>query len=538
MPSDHFLCSDRFSSLVGQLMIQHHVPGLSIATVQDQKIRSVGYGHACLTRSTPCTADTLFDIASSAKSLTAAAVGLLVVDNQSYPEVQWDATMSSLLPNDFVMSGTGYTEGVTVEDILSHRSGMAAHDSSYMGHRAVRPDNAQSITRNLRNLPVAAPIRARYLYCNMMYTVATYLVEVKSTQSFGQFLQHRIFQPLGMQSTSLQPGSARSKVLGDRIASGYYWQKAESTYYEVQSSDCEEGQGAGSIISSVGDFIKWIKALLNRENPISERLYQGLVRGRSLKNPNARRLKPYSSPAIYAAGLEVHYYRGCMVVGHDGNIAGFASRFLFLPDFKFGAVIFANSSNAGPVTSILAREFMDHILQVPEIERPRHKFKTTANTPTTAKPLVVASDFYHSPNHQGTETHKNTAKNQSQARKKNKVQQKSDHPGGVVQTQKTPLEAYTGVYSHPGYHALVVQIKDGNIFIDATDRSMGFTLTFEHVSDQTKYIAHLSDLVEGGDDPIKAEFILEGAQAVKMGLNLEPALMELIWFEKHEVRRG
>jgi len=125
--SDDVLHSARFSSLVEQLMVQHHVPGLAIAIVQNQHVSSSGYGHACLTRLMPCTPDTLFDIASSSKSLTAAAVGLLVTDNDNYPEVQWNATMSSLLPDDFVMPGTGYTEGVTLEDILSHRSGMAAY---------------------------------------------------------------------------------------------------------------------------------------------------------------------------------------------------------------------------------------------------------------------------------------------------------------------------------------------------------------------------------------------------------------------------
>ena len=34
--------------------------------------------------------------------------------------------MSKLLPGDFVMPGEGYTETVTVEDVLSHRTGMAA----------------------------------------------------------------------------------------------------------------------------------------------------------------------------------------------------------------------------------------------------------------------------------------------------------------------------------------------------------------------------------------------------------------------------
>lgn len=118
--------SQKFRSHVEELMNEHHVPGLSIAIVQNESIASAGFGKASLNPSKPCTADTLFDIASASKSLTAAAVGLLVDDDEKYPEVQYEATMSSLLPEDFVISGEGYTENVTVEDILSHRSGMAS----------------------------------------------------------------------------------------------------------------------------------------------------------------------------------------------------------------------------------------------------------------------------------------------------------------------------------------------------------------------------------------------------------------------------
>lgn len=120
------LHSPKFSSRVEELMEQYHVPGLAIAIVQNETIASAGYGKASLDPSKPCTPDTLFDTASVGKSLTGASVGLLVNDNEKYPEVQYEATMSSLLPDDFVMSGEGYTEGVTVEDILSHRTGLPA----------------------------------------------------------------------------------------------------------------------------------------------------------------------------------------------------------------------------------------------------------------------------------------------------------------------------------------------------------------------------------------------------------------------------
>ncbi|KAB5525510.1 beta-lactamase/transpeptidase-like protein [Coniochaeta sp. 2T2.1] len=120
---DLFL-SAAFASQVRNLMEEHHVPGLAMAIVLDDKTLSAGYGHSRLEPPVPCTGTTLFDIASCSKSLTAAAVGLLVDDNQRYPELQYDTPVSNLLPEDFVMPGGGYTKEVTVEDLLSHRTGM------------------------------------------------------------------------------------------------------------------------------------------------------------------------------------------------------------------------------------------------------------------------------------------------------------------------------------------------------------------------------------------------------------------------------
>jgi CubicO group peptidase (beta-lactamase class C family) len=49
---------------------------------------------------------------------------MLVDDNDNHPDVQWIAPVSSLIREDFVLSDCKYTEQVTVEDILSHRSGL------------------------------------------------------------------------------------------------------------------------------------------------------------------------------------------------------------------------------------------------------------------------------------------------------------------------------------------------------------------------------------------------------------------------------
>jgi CubicO group peptidase (beta-lactamase class C family) len=71
----------------------------------------------------PVTTDTLFNCASMSKAFTAAAISLLVDDNQKYSDVQWNAPVSTLIRGDFVLSDQR-TDQVTLENILSHRSGL------------------------------------------------------------------------------------------------------------------------------------------------------------------------------------------------------------------------------------------------------------------------------------------------------------------------------------------------------------------------------------------------------------------------------
>jgi hypothetical protein len=357
----------------------------------------------------------------------------------------------------------------------------------------------------------------------MMYTVLTHLVEVKSKQPFSEFLDKRIFTPLGMESSNLQPSNANTKGLGDRIAAGYIWEKS-SGYHKCESVDCPEGQGAGSIITSANDFIKFVKALINQEGPISKKVYQGLVKMRSFPHHYPARLKQFTSPPIYAAGMEVYYYRGYMVVGHNGVISGFGSRFAFIPDIRFGAVIMGNSAGAGPVANILIRELIDEFLGISKIERSAAMRTTNSATisPTTAK------DKTKKRNKREPRDHSKVG-----VAEKGNGQQQHDPP----EPQIKALDLYTGNYWNAGYRGIQVQIKDNRLFIDASDRAMGFTLTFHHIRNQTEYISYLVDDVEGGSDPVEAEFVFKEGQSkdgevIALGLRLERSLKDMIWFEK------
>lgn len=493
---------DTLEARVHELQDRWHVPGISIAIIYQNEINSKGYGKATLNPSKPCTAGTLFDIASCSKSLTAAAVALLVED-ESYPQVQWNAKMCALMSDDFVMSEDSYTRDITVEDILSHRTGLPSHDQSYLGVRAKHPDTPRSVTRNLRNLQVTEPIRTKFQYCNMLFTVATHLIETVSGMSFDKFLHIKFFEPLGMASSHLQPPAAIAAGLKDRIATGYRWLEDSEEYRIVPWQHMPEAQGAGQIITSAADYAKYVKALMNQEAPMSKAVYDGVTRPRIVDGPDTEEddMEPFTSLELYAAGWGVRWYRGYKIVQHDGGVPGFGSTHFFVPGIKFGGVILGNADNAGNVAGIISRELIDEALGVPKDER-------------------VDWDAYF------VEAKKKYEEG------KESVAKLFCPELGELQPLQTPLGQYVGTYWNLGYREMVVEIREGKLFIDASDRSMGFYVTLEHVCDENKFIGHLEDRDDGTEEDVPVQFKCENGRIVCLGMKDEQTFDEYVWYDR------
>lgn len=378
---------------------------------------------------------------------------------------------------------------------------MSRHDSSYLGVHASQPDDAQSVTRNLRNLQICAPLRTKHVYCNMMYTAATHLIETQTGLSFSNFLAAHFFEPLNMSSSSLQPSLSRRKGLGQRIAVGHMWDEAERRYREFPTFDAPEAQGAGCVITSVGDYIKLVRALLRREAPITQQVYDGLTMMRSFPDPASCSLDTVKSPSFYCAGLEVTYNLGHAVIGHNGRIAGFGSHFFFIPSLDFGCVVMGNATETALLAVDLEQELIDSIVV--------DYNDSSLQSQKMSVPLLTERDDY-------------------QPRPCPRVRE--------AEPQKMPLSSYIGQYWNPGYRGLEIQIRDSALFIDATNRSAAVELTLCHISDQTQYLAnvHFGKALGGMRNvfQMRAEFIFENDRVVKFGLALEENLNELIWFDR------
>jgi CubicO group peptidase (beta-lactamase class C family) len=171
-------------------------------------------GFADLEASKPMRPDSLFWIASMTKPITATAVLLL----QDEGKLSVDDPVEKHLPEFknqwLVESRTNDTmtlkrpeRPITLRDLLTHTSGLADVP-------APRPNcSLAELVMAYSQQPLKFAPGSRWEYCNSGMNVLGRIVEVVSGESYADFLQDRIFKPLGMKDTTFWPSASQAKRL-------------------------------------------------------------------------------------------------------------------------------------------------------------------------------------------------------------------------------------------------------------------------------------------------------------------------------------
>ena len=310
-----------------------------------------GYGFASLP-DIEATADTQYFTGSTTKAFTAAAAAVLVHD-ESYPNVKWTSPIKHFLPTDFALENLYATTHTTIEDALSHRSGLPRHDLMY-GQLNETPS---SVVQRMRHLPLTAEPRTVFQYCNLMFGVMTELVENITGHKLETVLRDNFWGPLGMSSTTFTLPSAAGRE--SRVARGYYWapstseklMTSEGKYVAEPYIDISPISGAGSTISTVNDYALWVRAWLdaanvddsgNKSNAITNRIFHDLLSPRSiisdLANDQGSDKLGFVTPPHYALGWVTFKIGGETIVFHDGGLTGFGTEVFILPGQSYGIV--------------------------------------------------------------------------------------------------------------------------------------------------------------------------------------------------------
>ncbi len=336
-------------SYIESAMRDWEVPGLAIAVVRnDSVLFARGYGVAELGQPAPVDEHTLFAIASTTKAFTTGLLGMLVDEGK----LSWDDRVTMHLPW-FELKDPYVTRELTIRDLLTHRVGVARHDNLWIA----APFGRTEILRRARHLPMVDGFREDYGYNNIMYITAGEVVGQVSGGSWDDFLEERIFEPLGMaRSTS------RAHVVEARGNVAASHTEVDGSVRAVPRRDYDNIGGAGAIFSSAWDMAQWIRLHLGRGEYDGERVLSDSVLAEMYTSHTvirsdsvADRLYPDTHFRAYALGWRLQDYQGRKLVNHSGSINYTRTQVSMIPSEGIGVVAMANLSSSNLQLAVTLR---------------------------------------------------------------------------------------------------------------------------------------------------------------------------------------
>src|SRR5436305_7301190 len=178
-------------SFITRTLQQYQVPGAAVAVVRDGKVVLVkGYGVRNVTKPGAVDENTIFQLASVTKTLTAAAAATVVDEGK----LDWDKPIFNYLP-EFVGYDSYMTRWLTERDLLAQRTGWPAFTGDQLDSFGYdRPE----ILRRLRFFKPRYSLREVAQYSNPGFFVAGEVAARASKQSWNDLVKKRLFLPLGM----------------------------------------------------------------------------------------------------------------------------------------------------------------------------------------------------------------------------------------------------------------------------------------------------------------------------------------------------
>jgi CubicO group peptidase (beta-lactamase class C family) len=302
---------------------KHELAGAVALVADKDRVLSVeAVGFADVAGKQAMKTDALFWIASQSKAMTATAVMMLVDEGkitlddpvEKYlPEFRGQMVVAEKDGEHTLLRKPGHP--LTIREVLSHMSGL--------------PFKSAIEEPTLDSLPLAAAVRSyamtplqtepgtHYQYSNAGINTAARILEVVSGMKYEDFMQRRLFDPLGMKDTTFWPNDEQAR----RIAKSYRPDNAKTNLVEIPIGQLiypltdkihRFPMPAGGLFSTAQDTALFCRMLLNR-GELDGRRYLSEAAFKEL----TKRQTPESVKESYGFGLAV----GGDWFGHGGAFA-------------------------------------------------------------------------------------------------------------------------------------------------------------------------------------------------------------------------
>ena len=328
----------KLDSIAESGVAEKRVAGLAAAVVKgNDTLLLKGYGKADVEWDVAMPDDAMFEIGSVTKQFTAAAILQL----RDEGKLSLDDDVTKWLP-DFNTAGNK----VPLRRLLDHTSGIVGlteiPEFALLGTNPRFPrDSGYAL---IKRAGFQFPTGTAQVYNNSAYWLLGLIVEKASGMTYEDYLEKKIFEPLGMKRSMYCNTSENIP----RRAHGYYIQNGKVS--RLGGNVHTWPFSAGSICSTAGDMVTWLKAL-HGGKVLSAKSYAEMIAPAKLND---------GTPLRYGMGVNLGKdIRGINMIGHGGSIDGFRSEAIWYPDAQMAVVVLTNTSSnldPGAIAGELAAE--------------------------------------------------------------------------------------------------------------------------------------------------------------------------------------
>ncbi len=337
-------------------MARQHIPGMAVGIMKSGKIVfAKGYGLSNVELNVAVKPATIFQSGSVGKQFTATAIMMLVEEGK--------IGLGDSLPKYFPGAPPSW-RGITVRHLLSHTSGLTDYTSDSVtkpgGQISYRLDYTEAqLVSIIETLPIEFAPGDKWEYCNTNYVLLGAIIRKITGQFYGDFLQDRVFKPLGMTSTRI----INERDIIPNRASGYEMVKDTLKNQEWVSPSLNT-TGDGAFYFNILDLAKWDAALYGTQILHKSSLDQmWTIATLNDGTPN---------PDNYGFAWFIDRVNGHHVIEHSGSWQGFEAYIARYVDDRVTVVVLMNLGgvNPKPIAHRIA-ELYSHAL-MPPLDSTKH----------------------------------------------------------------------------------------------------------------------------------------------------------------------
>jgi len=311
---------DPVDDFVNPYLTEHKIPGCAIMVRDHGKVFTKGYGKANLECDVDVTPQTLFQSASVGKQFTATAVMLLVEERK----LSLDDPVSKHLDVPKTWAG------IKVKHLLTHTSGLGDYPDwiTYKENYDER-----ELLNMIKKQPLSFKPGERFNYSNLGYVTLGIIIHKVSHELYGDLLQKRVFDRLGMKHTRI---ISEEDIIANRAA-GYVLDKNGAQKNQEWVSPTFNTTADGTLYFTVEDLAKWDEAL-DAQKLLSPASFEQMWTPFKPENECESR---------YGFGWFIcNLNSGHRLLWHDGRWQGFSAYIARYPDDHVTVVALCNLRDA------------------------------------------------------------------------------------------------------------------------------------------------------------------------------------------------